>query len=273
MGLIVCEGLDRVGKTAVADLFQSKGYNVIHMSAPSKEQTSDLFLEEMMDIVGSAAHKDVFLDRSYWGEACVWPKVYNRDCLLDEHGLEVLRELEGTAGTTRILMYDPDSKAHWQRCVDNNEPLTQQQFVKARALFSAMADKYDFVRKTIKDFPDAVQPLPNSQSDTGIPPQGNTTAAQPAVETSIDQNRVVLAKSKEQLKLERANIINDVLSKRIIKGKGTAYDEVERTVRHFLNQELGKILGTTTQPPDLTKDEVELLKFFCKHLKEKENQK
>src|ERR1035437_8949175 len=132
MGLIICEGMDRVGKTSIANLFESKGYEVIHMSAPPKGQTSDLFLEEMMELIHNAASRDIFLDRSYYGEACIWPKIYGRESLIDEQGLEVLRELEDSIGTQRILMHDPNSEAHWQRCVENNEPLTKVQFVKAR---------------------------------------------------------------------------------------------------------------------------------------------
>jgi hypothetical protein len=272
MSLVICEGLDRVGKTSVAELFKFRGFEVVHMSAPSKGQTEDNFLEEMMEIVQKAAHSDIFLDRSYYGEHSVWPQVYGRKSLLSDESLAYLRELEESVDTTRILMYDPDSKAHWQRCVDNNEPLTQQQFVKARALFSSMADKYDFVRKTIKDFPDAVQPLPNNQGNKpAAVSQERSEASEPVSETRSDKTPSGLAKTKEQLKLERANILNEVLSKRIIKGKGPMFDEIERNVRHFLNQELGKILGTTSQAPGFSNEEIELLRFFCKRLKEKEN--
>ncbi len=268
MALYILEGLDRSGKTSVANLFQAKGFEFIHMSAPPKGQTADLFLEEMIELVSMAAHKDLVLDRSYYGEACIWPKIYGREPLLDEQGLEVLRELEDTVGTVRILMHDPNSEAHWQRCVDNKEPLTKSQFVKARSLYSSMADKYGFDRKTLKDFPDAVQPLPNAIKEPAVSASSSETSPSknPPKETGPEQP----LKSKEQMKLEKANIINEVLDKRIIKGKGPMYDEVERNVRHFLNTELGKILGTATATPGLSNEEIELLKFFCKRLKDKE---
>jgi hypothetical protein len=268
MGLIICEGLDRVGKTSVANLFESKGYEVIHMSAPPKGQTADLFLEEMMELVHSAASRDIFLDRSYYGEALIWPKIYGREPLIDEQGLEVLRELEDSVGTMRILMHDPNNEAHWQRCVDNNEPLTKAQFVKARSLYSSLADKYEFERKTLKDFPDADQPLPQTDAQAKSVQHGSSEAASPSVPAKTAGNN----KTKEQLKLERANIINEVLEKRIIKGKGPMYDDVERSVRTFLNMELGKILGTSTATPGLSSEEIELLKFFCKRLKDKETE-
>ncbi len=270
MALIILEGLDRVGKTSVAQLFESKGYELIHMSAPPKGQTADLFLEEMMEIISSAAHRDVVLDRSYYGET-IWSKVYGRESLIDDQGIEVLQELEATVGTVRILMHDPNSEAHWQRCVDNKEPLTKAQFVKARSLYSTMADKYGFERKTLKDFPDALQPLPTSSASTSdmanVSPKPDGLAK--TADTARDE--ISLSKTKEQLKLERANVINEVLDKRIIKGKGAIYDDVERSVRNFLNMELGKILGTSNPSLTLSNEEIELLKFFCKRLKDKES--
>ena len=230
----------------------------------------------MLELVQRAATRDIFLDRSYYGEACIWPKIYGREALIDEQGLEVLRELEDAVGTQRILVVDPNSDAHWQRCVDNNEPLTKVQFVKARSMYSSMADKYGFERKQLKDFPDAVQPLPQANKDKSSKSSDASEVVSEASNPSKEigsNNDKSLTKTKEQLKLERANIINEVLEKRIIKGKGPMYDDVERSVRHFLNTELGKILGTATATPGLSNEEVELLKFFCKHLKDKENQK
>ena len=272
MALIILEGLDRTGKTSVAEMFEKQGFEVIHISAPAKGMTSDQYIGEWVDLLTSIQGKNVVLDRSEYGEV-VWPHVYGRQPLLNDEAIEILREIETNMDTTRILMVDPDSKAHWQRCVDNNEPLTQQQFVKARALFSAMADKYGFERKQLKDFPDAVQPL-SKTSNKELSKRENVNSFDTSSQTVSDMSGTLSSqnKTKEQVKLERANVINDVLSKRIIKGKGPAYDEVERGVRHFLNQELGKILGTTTNTPGLSSEEIELLKFFCKHLKDKENQ-
>lgn len=270
MALIILEGLDRTGKSSVAQMFEKKGFELLHISAPAKGTSPDQYIGEWVDLLTSIQGRDVVLDRSHYGEL-VWPQVYSRKALLDDESIDILREIEANMDITRILMYDPDSKTHWERCVANNEPMTQQQFVKARAAFSAMADKYDFVRKTIKDFPDAVQPLPlNQAGKPGNDADSSAKASDSAEEAGSDKTNG-LAKSKEQLKLERANVINEVLSKRIIKGKGPMYDEVERNVRHHLNQELGKILGTSSPNITLTNEEVELLKFFCKRLKEKES--
>lgn len=253
MSLIILEGLDRSGKSSVAAHFEAKGFEVIHQSAPAKGMTADLFLEEQMLLVSRAASNDILLDRSYYGEL-VWPQVYGRDSLLAEEQLEALRELEESVGTTRILMHDPNVEAHWKRCVDNQEPLTKPQFVRARSLFSAMAEKYNFTRKTLQDFPEIA-----------------IVVEEPKAKVEIEKPAPQLKLTSEQVKLETANAINAVLGKRIIKQKGPIFDKIETNLRTFLNTELGKILGTKNETPagQFSNEEVELLRFFCQKLKEK----
>lgn len=277
MALIILEGLDRTGKSSVAQHYQNQGFEVVHMSAPDKAisqpgYVGPSYLDQIVELLSSTAGRDVILDRSHYGEL-VWPTVYGRAPLLNDEDMEILREIEESIGVERILMHDPNSEAHWQRCVDNNEPLTKVQFVKARSLFSNMADKYGFTRKTLKDFPDAVQPLPstdkkivveNSDRASAEPKTGPTSTASPAGNSNVQ------SLTKEQLKLERANAINEILSKRIIKSKGPMFDELERSIRHFLNGELGKIFGNNTVT-GFTNEEVDILKFFCQKLKDKEN--
>ena len=265
MALIILEGLDRTGKSSVAQWYQDKGYEVIHMSAPAKGISPDEYIGEMVDLLSSLGGKDFVLDRSHYGEL-IWPQIYGRKPLLDEDAFEILREIEASLDVTRILMHDPNNEAHWQRCVDNKEPLTKLQFVKAKSAYSAMADKYGFERKTLKDFPDAVQPLPNSNTkhDRVQSDRSEVPAAAQAAEKAAD------SKTREQQKLERANAINEVLSKRILKGKEPIHDELERSIRHFLNTELGKIFGNNAPVAGFSNEEVEMLKFFVQRLKEKE---
>ena len=258
MSLIILEGLDRTGKSSVATNFEAKGYELIHQGAPPKGMTADLFLEEQMQLISSAASKNIVLDRSYYGEL-IWPQIYGREPLLTDESLEALRELEDSVGTTRILMYDRDVEAHWKRCVDNKEPMTKPQFVRARTLFSAMADKYGFQRKTLTDFPE-VPIVQQEVKSTEVPSASHPNPAPVQKLTS------------EQIKLETANAINDILSKRLIKQKGPIYDKIEINLRTYLNTELGKILGTKTEnnAGQFSSEEVELLRFFCKKLKEKQ---
>ena len=254
MSLIILEGLDRTGKTSVASFFEAKGFELVHQSAPAKGLTADLYLEEQLVLVSRAAHTDIVLDRSYYGEL-VWPQIYGRESLLSEENLEVLCELEKTVKTVRILMHDSNVEAHWKRCVDNKEPLTKQQFVRARSLFSGIADKYGFERKTLRDYKE----IEVEESE---------------VKLEEPEKKVIVVKStNEQMKLETANAINEVLGKRIVKQKGPVFDKIENNLRIFLNTELGKIFGTKNeiQTGQFSTEEVELLRFFCKKLKE--NQK
>lgn len=271
MALKIIEGLDRTGKSSVAKFYQDQGYELVHMSAPAKGTSAPAYLGEMVDMLMSFNGRNVVLDRSHYGEL-IWPEVYKRDPLLTDEDIEALREIEESLEVERILMHDPNVEAHWSRCVANNEPLTKQQFVKARTLFSSMADKYGFTRKTLNDFPEAAaiasQVQRSSVQDTQ-PVHGGDAGAKSVTAPTLE----IANKTPQQLKLEKANAINEILAKRIIKGKGQIFDDLERSVRSFLNNELGKIFGSnTTTATGFTDDEVELLKFFCKRLNEKETQ-
>jgi hypothetical protein len=237
------------------------------MSAPPKDISGPTYMGDMVDVLTSFAGRDVVLDRSHYGEL-VWPGVYGRQSLLTVDDIEILREIEESLGVERILMHDPNTEAHWQRCVDNKEPLTKIQFVKARTLYSSLADKYNFIKKTLKDFPDAVQ-MSNDKDHTDNHTAKNLISSSVAVQAETDKNKGLI-KTGEQLKLEKANIINEVLSKRILKNKGLLYDELENNIRQFLNVELQKIFGNGIAS-GFSNEEVQLLKFFCKRLKDKES--
>lgn len=275
--LVILEGLDRVGKTTVAEYFKSKGYEVVHMSAPSKNSTPDSFLQEMIDLISSAATRDICLDRSYYGECFIWPEIYGRKSLLSEENLEILREIEDSVGTQRVYMFDPKVEEHWQRCVKNKEPLTKAQFTKARALYSQMASKYDFELITlpafIKEYPEAgeldVQKSTyNDELKThkSSHEDEKTTSSAGSILSSKDVGSASNTKTAEQIKLEKANAINDILSKRILKQRGDTYDTLENDIRVFLNTKLSQLFGTIQQDQktSLTSEEVTFYKAMFK---------
>ena len=74
--------------------------------------------------------------------------------------------------------------------------------------------------------------------------------------------------TKEQMILEKANAINKILSKRIIKQEDHVYNEIERDVRDFLNKKLGNLLGKPTEET-FSKEEIEILKIFALKAKTK----
>jgi hypothetical protein len=269
MALVLLEGLDRTGKSTVASYFETLGFEIIHMSAPAKGTTADQYLQEMVDLISSAATKDIVLDRTHYGEL-VWPQIYNRKALLSEEDIDVLREIEDTVGVQRLWMTDDDLKGHWQRCVDNKEPLDKVQFTRARSLFSTMAQKYGFEKVTlqtfVKQFPDAQalidkQTAANLENNTLTVKSGETSGS---LKVENLNTPLSLSKTPEQHKLEVANAINDILSKRILKTKSTIYDDIENEMRLFLNTKLGKLLGGSSNELSLNPDEIKFYKEMYK---------
>ena len=265
MSLILLEGIDKVGKTTVASYFETLGYERVHLSAPTKGTTSDQYLQEMVELVSSAATKDITLDRSHYGEL-IWPQIYGRKPLLDEEAIDAIREIEESVGVQRIWMTDSNVEAHWKRCFDNKEPLDKVQFTRARALYSSMAHKYNFepitLQSFIKKFPEAQEIV--DQQDTAI--LETKTLQVPDKDSSeiVESISNVFKKTPEQHKLEVANVINDILSKRILKGKSGIYDDLENELRLFLNAKLGKLLGGGTSEVILSLDEVKFYKAMFK---------
>lgn len=266
MALVLLEGLDRTGKSTVAAYFNKIGFEVIHLSAPPKGSTPDQYLNDMMELLQSAATKDLVLDRTHYGEL-VWPHIYGRKPLLDEEAIEALREIEDAVGVQRIWMTDDDLKAHWQRCVDNKEPLDKAQFTRARGLFSSVAQKYGFEKVTLqtflKQFPDAQETVDELNGQL-LEEKTLTTEEIPPVSSADSVKVDRRSKTPQQHKLEVANAINDVLSKRILKSKGDAYDDIENELRHFLNTKLGKLLGGESAELSLTQEEIKFYKAMYK---------
>jgi hypothetical protein len=282
MALVLLEGLDRTGKSTVAAYFETLGFEKIHLSAPAKGTTSDQYMQEMADLISSAATKDIVLDRTHYGEL-IWPQIFGRKPLLDEEMIEALREIEDSVGTQRIWMTDDDIKAHWQRCVDNKEPLDKAQFTRTRGLYSTMAQKYGFEKVTLQTF---VKQFPEAQAIVDKMNASNleqktlqvTSSGDKTTVTEVDAKAEPVStthvkyppgKTPEQHKLEVANAINEILSKRILKSKGIVYDDLENEMRHFLNAKLGKLLGGASSELSLTQEEVRFYKEMYKRAKDK----
>lgn len=286
MALVLLEGLDRTGKSTVASYFETLGFEIIHMSAPPKGTSPDDYVQQMVDLLSSAANKDIVLDRTHYGEL-VWPQVYSnpqkpRKALIDEESIEILREIEESVGVQRIWMTDNALDAHWKRCVDNNEPLDKSQFTRARALFSSMAHKYGFEPITLTQFlhkfPDAKDHVDKltaqglEQKTLQVTSSGDKT-----ITTEIDTSKPPIStthikypgKTPEQHKLEVANVINDILSKPILKGKSPVINDVENEIRAFLNTKLGKLLGGSSSETSLNNEEVKFYKEMFKRAKDK----
>jgi hypothetical protein len=291
MTWMVIEGLDRSGKSTVAQLYKTKGFQVVHFSAPNKKYTTKgytgpSYLDDILDQLMQLTGKDVVFDRSWYGEL-IWPSVYGRQPLLSLEDLEIIREIEDQNDTQRILMHDPDVKAHWQRCVENNEPLDAHQFKHARDLYYRMAEEHGFILKTKTDFDKRSE---SKSEDVNAPndPVGIRfdESSREILDSKHGETNECLVEVKnlqeggiqsmatltpEQIRLAEANAINDVLSKTIVKMKGEHYSSIENRIRNFLNQELATLLGTQkTQQQvqnSLTEEEVLVIRSLISRSK------
>lgn len=285
MSWVILEGIDRSGKSTVGELYKQQGYELVHMSAPDKKYkqpgySGPSYLDDMLETYMNYDGKDVVFDRSVYGET-VWPHVYGREPALGEDDIEILQEFEERNSTMRVLMIDPDAAGHWKRCVDNNEPLTQPQFRLANNLYTKLAHKYNFVPKQLSDFSDKFSKS-KAQNDDQV---GDTNTEASKDKSSIvsgkgvdavgadgsSPNKTIHEKNSGLEKLEKANAISTVLSKRLIKQRGESFDELEREVTDFLQRRLEELLGINKTPaPSFLEEEVQILKIFCQRLKEKE---
>jgi hypothetical protein len=216
------------------------------------------------------AGQNVVFDRTPYGEL-VWPNIYGRKALLESEDLDYLSELERNNNAERFLMFDKNTEAHWQRCVDNNEPLTRQQFGRASIFYDRLASDYGFKKKQLTDFDGLVlaTKLPGSESavvqastdlnktkSDGHKPAGSTVA----------RNTTDVLKLED--KLELANAIKDVLQAKILKKKGGLYDKLEDQIKVFLQDKLEEIF-VGKQDKTFSEEEIMILKSMTKRIKEK----
>lgn len=124
MALIILEGLDKTGKSTVAEHFRQKQrYEYIHMTAPAKWHNRDSYFAEMLHLIAITAGKNVVMDRSWFGEL-VWPDIFVRPPKLTYLDCDILTavavQLHGDVQT--IYMHDPNREAHLARIAAFKEP-------------------------------------------------------------------------------------------------------------------------------------------------------
>jgi hypothetical protein len=274
MAWILIEGLDRSGKTTVTEYYKKQGFEVIHMDAPDSKHfqpgySGPSYLEEIVDMYSIYDGKDVVFDRTIYGEY-IWPEIYNRMPLLNEEDVEYLSRLEYNNSATKILMYDENVEAHWQRCVDNNEPLNRLQFVQASRLYDKLAQKHNFKKMQLGEF-DFDTEITNKKETS---PQtanrdtnnnGNTISNESSEHASSDPDRDV--ESLDQ-RLGRANAIRALLKTKIIKKSASEYRQLEEDIKKFLTNELENIF-TPKQERHFTNEEVSILKLYAQRIVER----
>jgi hypothetical protein len=275
MTWILIEGLDRSGKSSLTESYKKQGYTVVHMEAPSKKFYADnysgeTYFEELVRMYGKYAGQKVVFDRTPYGEL-VWPNIYGRKALLEAEDLDYLGELERNNSAERILMFDKNIEAHWQRCVDNNEPLTRQQFGRASIFYDRLASDYGFKKKQLTDFDEfsGVTKSPSSSAtvvSTNEDPSKTKPDEPGSVRSTVDSSRA--QQFTLDNKLELANAIKDVLQGKILKKKGGLYDELENQIKVFLQDKLEEIF-VGKQDKTFSEEETMILKLYAKRIKEK----
>ena len=116
-----------------------------------------------------------------------------------------------------------------------------------------------------KDFVD-----PNAPVETKIEEKPVLTPHEESVKCSQlikDFNNTCLRPDSPMDRLNQANAIKDILSKKRIVKVDPRYDLVEEEIRTFLNDKLRVLLGEA--PSALTDEEVSILKLYCHRIKNK----
>lgn len=270
MSWVCLEGIDRSGKSTVANMYKAQGYEYVHLDAPDKKYakegyTGPSYLDEMLDMYMSYTGKDVIFDRTPYGEF-VWPLVFGRDPLLSADDVEVLQDIEDQNDAQRILMSPKDSEAHWQRCVNDDEPLTLRQFTNASKIYDNLVHKFSFEKKSLEDFSGKKEVKKEIKKELKKEPTKS-----PLVEEKEESFNVVF-KTADQLKLDKANAINQILNKPILKKKSEVFQSLESDIKEFLEAKLAVLLGSgasTKTETGFSKEEVQILKMHCQVMKQR----
>lgn len=285
MSWILLEGLDRSGKSSVAEYYKKQGYEVVHMSAPDKRYfqpgySGPSYLEEVVEMYNVYAGKDVVFDRTPYGEL-IWPEIFNRMPLLNEEDYEYLQQLEYNQGAEKYLMTDDNTEAHWKRCVENNEPINRIQFVTAGRLYDKLTNERGFERKHLGDFSvlgnEIEQTKKQSKAKENVQKtKGNSGEVRGNVDSSssntrskgsLEQSAQAKILSMEE-KIDKANAIKALLSSRIVKKKGGVYDDIEANIRSFLGEELEAIFSGRVEQ-NFSESEIQILKAMAQRVKSK----
>lgn len=286
MAWILLEGLDRSGKSTVAEYYEQQGYEVVHMSAPNAKYfepgyAGPSYLEEMVEMYSLYAGKDVVFDRTVYGEL-VWPDIFNRMPLLNEEDYEYLSSLEYNQSAEKYVLFDENTEAHWKRCVDNKEPINRVQFVQAGRLYDKLAAERGFELKQLGDFSALAEEVskakPAKKAKRSIQKTAKGNAGNAGNSDSVRANAIsqqeddvghssVSSLTMEQ-RLNRANAIRVLLDGKIIKKKDSIYDDLEKDIRGFLQRELEGLFNERVEQ-SFTDDQIIVLKNMAQRIIDK----
>lgn len=117
MALIVIEGVDRTGKSTLADKMpqtlsrlNGRGTRVIHAERPESPRAVDEYLEPILKYVPNAS-RNVVLDRSFVGES-VWPTLFSRTPALTPGEYALLVAAYASKGALFVMCERPLDEIH-----------------------------------------------------------------------------------------------------------------------------------------------------------------
>jgi hypothetical protein len=260
-------GVDRCGKSTVAEYYEKQGYKIIHLTKPGKKhyRTDGInsYLNEMLEMYLDNSGKDIFWDRSIYDEL-VFPEIYGRKSLLSLDDIEILREIEDQNNCEYVYMYDENMDKHWERCVRDNEPLNPQQFIKAYDLFEKnIVQQFSFQKLTLPQF---LNTIPQEESIIKQEVEIITKPLEKQIE-KIEEKVMSLIQDKTILdKLEYADNLKKVLDMDLIKKKNNPYlDQIELEIKKFILSKINSIFSPN-EDTIFTKEETVVLKTFVQNV-------
>jgi hypothetical protein len=276
---IFLEGMDKTGKSTIAQKFKEAGWTVIHESNPLEFMKRDYigpsYFEYFNQKLPFLSGQNVIFDRSFFTEDFGYPIIYNRKPLLENEDIHILQDdfVYSQNEFLKIYLEDTNEEAHWARCVEYKEPLTRPQFNTLRTLSKVAAQKWGFEITNLSSFqkspifkslitPKEAKPAPEETKPTPTPAPIKPEPKLDSYQINIDYVN----------KLEQGLLIHDLLNKRILP-KNSKYDTLEGKTKDFLYSLLKEEIFNDKSREDFTKEEALVLKQFSKSMIEKAKEK
>ena len=276
--IVYVDGLPLSGKTEFIKTFVKEGFE--HKKFPI---FSNKFFEQgyvgpslsnlWAEFLTFNQHKKIIIEGSWLYELFL-SSYEGRSSYISSEELEVLQSQEGVVDIVKVFMIDKNSTAHAERLKNVRSPLTLDKMAKAlqiwKELITDVGSQYHYV--DISDFDSNSEIYKKIMS---IPINSPKKEAK-VLDVNLDQEVEVNIENEEtstlneQEILNQANIINEILSGKILKKNGEKFQFIEDKIKIFLQVELKTILNLKRQINyNLSNDEILFIKSLYKQTTKK----
>ena len=288
--IVFLEGADKSGKSTFAEKWKDD-FEIIHLDNPHKKYKAqgtmglDLYVQELseqlLNVVASG--KDVMFDRSFYTEDFGYPEAYNRTKYIDADSIDLLEGIVGQEKVVKLYFTGGDSlKEHFARCKAHKEPITESQLQILRLTgqnksLEHMFHQVDFdqamkfTKKHLVSISESnVLPVLSKEEEPKVESKPKVEVkAKPEKKTKEPVPMSTQASKLDKI-IQEANLLNDLLNKRILPNK-PEYVLLESQIKDFLASKLKSIFEPTPAPATNTfsSEEVVFLKMVANNLKEK----